>query len=107
MGAESPLFDSRGYVVGLNPLLIENLATMLTIANNHRIMVILNMWDFYIYNTSHFDLINDPLKTKSFIDNAMIPMMKGVEHFENLIAWEIMNEADWTVWMFNETVTNI
>ena len=57
-------------------------------------MVILCLWDFQI---EKMQLINNPDKTKTYIDKALIPMVKALENNDNLIAWEIINEPEW-IW---------
>ena len=61
-------------------------------------MVILTLWDFLLKDVpNRLDLIRDVNKLNSYTLNALIPMIEGVEHNTNLIAWEIMNEPEWIV----------
>jgi len=34
-------------------------------------------------------------KTTDYINNALIPMLEGLDHNDNLIGWEVMNEPEW------------
>ncbi len=45
----------------------------------------------------HADLIQDTLKTRSYINNALIPMVQHFANQCNLLAWEIINEPEWSM----------
>ncbi len=49
------------------------------------------------YAGLHADLIKDSLKTVSYINNALIPMVKRFANTCNLFAWEIINEPEWSI----------
>jgi hypothetical protein len=49
------------------------------------------------YGGKHSDLIRSTLKTQSYIDNALIPMVTRFANTPNLFAWEIINEPEWSV----------
>jgi hypothetical protein len=49
------------------------------------------------YAGKHADLIQDTAKTRSYINNALVPMVKHLANACNLIAWEIINEPEWSI----------
>ncbi len=63
-----------------------------------------------MYAGLHADLITDTLKTNSYITNALIPMVQRYASTCNLLAWEIINEPEWSMTVLgggntNQTVT--
>ncbi len=103
-GGTSPEFDSLGYVTGLDTNFFTHLDNFLLLAKNHNIMVIPVIWSFEmmnndyawgIYGGMHADLIQDTLKTRSYINNVLIPMVTRYANQCNLVAWEIINEPEW------------
>jgi len=69
---------------------------MIIRAHDHHLMVIISLWDFYIYE-KHPDLVTNETKTDSYIRKALVPMMAALEMKVNLIAWEVMNEPEWVL----------
>jgi hypothetical protein len=50
-----------------------------------------------VYGGMHADLIQDTSKTRSYINNALIPMVQHYANQCNLLAWEIINEPEWSM----------
>jgi len=106
-GRTSPEFDANGYVTGLDDNFFDNLDDILLRANNHNIMLILCLWSFDmtkdftsdagIYAGLHADLITDVSKTNSYINNALMPMVERYSNTCNLLAWEVINEPEWSM----------
>jgi mannan endo-1,4-beta-mannosidase len=105
-GATSPEFNSSGYVTGLDTNFFSNLDDLFNRALKHHIMLIPSLWDFYMMNNdsasgvfagNHASLIQDSSKTRSYINNALIPMVQRYTNQCNLLAWEIMNEPEWAM----------
>ena len=103
-GGTTPEFDSLGFVTGLDTNFFSNLDDFFQRAQNHNIMVIPAIWSFEMMNNDsawgkyggmHSDLIQDTLKTKSYINNVLIPMVTRYANQCNLLAWEIINEPEW------------
>lgn len=104
-GRASPNFDSEGYVTGLDNNFLADLEQMLDLAEAHQLMVILTLWshDMLEDDTNiagafaglHNDLIQNPLKTESYLQNALIPIVEGLKDHCNILAWEIINEPEW------------
>jgi len=106
-GRSSPEFDDNGYVTGLDSTFLGDFEDILKRAENHKVMVMPCLWSFDMtkdntggagkYGGKHSDLIRDTTKTKSYINNALIPIVKKFANTPNLFAWEIINEPEWSV----------
>ncbi len=106
-GRTSPEFDTNGNVTGLDANFFANLDDILIKANNHNIMIIISLWSFDMtknYTSSagmyaglHADLISNIAKTNSYINNALIPMVQRYSNTCNLLAWEVINEPEWSM----------
>jgi hypothetical protein len=103
-GGTTPEFDASGYVTGLDPNFFPNLDDFFQRAQNHNLMVIPSIWDFSMCNNDsawgkyggmHANLIQDTTRTRSYINNALIPMVTRYTNQCNLLAWEVMNEPEW------------
>ena len=85
-GRSTPEFDDNGYVTGLDTNFLSDFDDILRIAQQNNVMVMPCLWSFDMtkdftstagkYAGMHADLIQDTLKTRSYIDNALVPMVK-------------------------------
>ena len=106
-GRSTPEFDDNSTVVGLDTNFLSDLDAIFTIARNNRVMVMPCLWSFDMtkdftadagkYGGLHAELIKDTVKTRSYLDKALIPMVKRFKDTENLFAWEIINEPEWSI----------
>ena len=105
-GATSPRFNASGYVTGLDTSFYTGLDDVFKRALKHHVMLIPSIWDFNmcnndsalgIYGGMHASLIQDTSKTRSYINTALIPMVKRYANQCNLLAWEIINEPEWAM----------
>jgi hypothetical protein len=107
-GRSSPEFiDSSNYVSGLDTNFFSDLDDIFERAKNHHIMLIPCLWSFDMtkdyrstageYAGWHAGLIRDSLKVRSYIDSALIPMVMRYANQCNLLAWEIINEPEWSM----------
>jgi hypothetical protein len=106
-GRTSPKFDDNGSVTGLDTNFLSNFDDLLRIARDNNIMVMPCLWSFDMtkdftstagkYAGKHADLIQDTAKTRSYINNALVPMVKHLANTCNLFAWEIINEPEWSI----------
>ena len=117
-GSASPEIDTTtGYVIGLDSDFFPNMDDFLNRALKHKIMVIPSIWDFSMTNNDyalgpnggmHADIIQDTAKTNSYINNALIPMVQRYANQCNLLAWEIINEPEWSMNVqFGGTMTQV
>ena len=104
-GRANPEFNEDGFVKGLDADFYPALDDIFLRAKNHGILIMPCLWSFDMCKDTrksagkfagyHADLINDSLKTLSYINNALIPMVKRYDKHCNLFAWEICNEPEW------------
>jgi hypothetical protein len=103
-GRASPEFDNNGMVVGFDDFFYDDMDAALEAAQKYGIYLILVLFDFHLCDTAemenevqvggHADLITDPAKRQSFIDNALEPMLSRYGGHPNILAWEVMNEPE-------------
>jgi hypothetical protein len=106
-GRTSPVFNDSGYVTGLDATFLTDFEDILARGQAHNVMVMPCLWSFDMtkdntggagkYGGKHSDLIRNTLKTQSYIDNALIPIVKKFAATPNLFAYEIINEPEWSV----------
>lgn len=106
-GRSTPEFDDEGAVTGLDDNFLTDFDNILRIARENNVMVMPCLWSFDMtkdftstagkYGGMHADLIQDSAKTRSYVDNALIPMVEHTKNAENLFAWEVINEPEWSI----------
>jgi hypothetical protein len=106
-GRSSPEFDNSGNVTGLDTNFFSNFDDIFKIAASCNVMIMPCLWSFDMtkdftstagkYAGLHADLIKDTTKTRSYINNALVPMVKRYANTCNLFAWEIINEPEWSI----------
>ena len=106
-GRSTPEFDDNGSVTGLDDNFLSDFDNILKIASENSVMVMPCLWSFDMtkdftstagtYAGLHADLIQDTVKTRSYIDNALIPMVEHLADADNLFSWEIINEPEWSI----------
>jgi len=106
-GRANPNFDEAGNVTGLDEGTLDEIEDMVIRANNHNLMLIITLWSFDMLEDHrsiggrhaglHQDLIVDPVKTQSYLDHALIPMVRRLSSHCNILAWEIINEPEWAM----------
>lgn len=118
-GRGAPEFDSPsgGAVTGFDATTLPSLADAAQLAAKHNIRLVLTLWSFDMLKADgsisqrgehaggHRDLIVDPVKRKSFIDNALIPMLRypvpGTSYtlgtHPGIFGWEVINEPEFGI----------
>lgn len=106
-GRSTPEFDENGNVTGLDTNFFSNFDDIVRLAAAKNIMVMPCLWSFDMtkdftsgagkYGGLHAGLIQDTNKTRSYINNALVPMVKRYAATCNLFAWEIINEPEWSI----------
>jgi hypothetical protein len=106
-GRTSPEFDSNGNVTGLDTNFFSNFDDIFRIAALNNVMIMPCLWSFDMtkdftstagkYAGMHASLIQDTNKTRSYINKALVPMVKRYTNTCNLFAWEIINEPEWSI----------
>jgi len=100
-GASTPTYGTNGTVAGLSASFIPEIKQLATMAQQHEVVLMIALWSFDMFkgdgtNGLHADLVSDPAKTHSYIDNALIPMMNALNSYNNII-YEVMNEPEWAI----------
>lgn len=106
-GRGNPEFDQNGFVKGVDGDFFTDLDDIFLRAKNHGILIMPCLWSFDMckdftaeagsYAGKHHDLITDSLKTLSYIDKVLIPLVKRYDTHCNLFAWEVINEPEWAI----------
>jgi hypothetical protein len=118
-GRGAPEFDadSGGAVTGLDQNFLPGLANAIQIASEEQIYLVFNLWSFDMlfadstpfdrgeHAGGHRDLIVDSARRASFINNALIPVLRypvGASGYTigahpNVLAWDIFNEPEFGI----------
>ncbi|MCQ2124738.1 MAG: cellulase family glycosylhydrolase [Fibrobacter sp.] len=106
--SQSPEIDQTTHLVsGLKASTISNMKKALDIAEEYGVMVSMclfshnlmepNQWGIYDNDkldfTANQNLFEDD-GTKAFIDNVLIPVVKGIGNHNALMTWEVFNEPE-------------
>jgi hypothetical protein len=100
-GGHTPQW-SGNTVVGPGINAIQNLRSILDLAESHDIVLLLSLWSFDMLRTSNGSTIlnrSNAILTQesnriSYIQNALIPMVDALKGHKAIMAWEIFNEAE-------------
>jgi len=102
-GANTPQFASDGRVIGPGASAITDLKTILDMAWQRRIGLLLSLWSFDMLDSSHNGpltinrsllMLTDTSYADSYINNALIPMVSAVRAHPAIIGWEVFNEPE-------------
>jgi hypothetical protein len=101
-GSKTPEFNSNGYVVGPGADAIDDLNQILDLAQQNEVGVLLCLWSHDMLRSSNSQvilsrntlLLSDTLAARAYINNALIPLIEGVQGHPAIIAWEIFNEPE-------------
>jgi hypothetical protein len=100
-GANTPEFNGST-VTGPGMDAIADLKAILDLAWEREVGLVLCLWSFDMLRTSNGttintrsrDLLTVPSLTQTYIDSALIPMVKALKGHPGIIAWEIFNEPE-------------
>ncbi|MEM6264750.1 MAG: T9SS type A sorting domain-containing protein [Bacteroidota bacterium] len=106
-GRGSPEFDKNGFVTGVEPRFWADLDDLFARAEAHQVLLIPTLWSFDMFKDYrdvagttaglHKDLVTDPAKLQSYLDIALTPMVQRYAGHCALLAWEIINEPEWSM----------
>jgi hypothetical protein len=100
-GGHTPQW-SGNTVVGPGINAIQNLRSILDLAESHDIVLLLSLWSFDMLRTSNGStilnrsnaILTQESNRQSYIQNALIPMVDALKGHKAIMAWEIFNEAE-------------
>ena len=100
-GAHTPQW-SGNIVTGPGTNAIQNLRSILDLAESHDITLLLSLWSFDMLRTSNGQtilnrsnaILTQESNRQSYIQNSLIPMVDALKGHKAIMAWEIFNEAE-------------
>ncbi len=100
-GGRTPQW-SGNMVTGPGSSTIQNLTTLLDMAESYDITMLLSIWSFDMLRIANgttntdraFAILTQDANRQSYIQNALIPMVNAVKGHKAILAWEIFNEAE-------------
>jgi hypothetical protein len=100
-GALTPVFEG-GKVTGPGEHTIDDLKAILKLAKEKKVSLILALWSFDMLREEYGDgitkrnrkLLTEPEYLDSYINNALMPMVRELKDSEALHSWEVCNEAE-------------
>eukprot|EP00095_Tigriopus_kingsejongensis_P005362 maker-scaffold34_size539781-snap-gene-3.20 protein:Tk05362 transcript:maker-scaffold34_size539781-snap-gene-3.20-mRNA-1 annotation:"mannan endo- -beta-mannosidase" len=101
-GEFTPQFDSNGYVSATDGsgTLISDLRKLLDVCQSNGVFLIPVLWNGAVMRPQKYkDLFTDTEKLRSYLDNALTPMVEALKDHPALGAWEIMNEPEGSIQM--------
>jgi hypothetical protein len=100
-GAHTPQW-SGNMVTGPGTNTIQNLRSILDLAESHDISLLLSLWSFDMLRTSNGQtvlnrsnaILTQEANRQSYIENSLVPMVEALKGHKAIMAWEIFNEAE-------------
>lgn len=95
--------DGERLVVGPGGTLIQDLRRALDIAGEYEVYLVPSLWSFDMLkdnghrrppNNDNYRLLTSDRVLHSYIDNALVPMVRALNDHPWLFAWELFNEPE-------------
>lgn len=101
-GANTPAFSSDGMVTGPGVGMTDDIKAILDAAWEYKVGLMLCLWSFDMQRktigTSLLaktkKILMDSVATRSYINNALIPMVQAAKGHPALLSWEVFNEPE-------------
>ncbi|RPI04396.1 MAG: T9SS C-terminal target domain-containing protein [Ignavibacteriae bacterium] len=115
-GQSSPSFGTDKKVSGPGTDAISDLKTILDLAWERKVGLVLCLWSFDMLRTSNGTtitdrsmlMLTDTSALSAYINNALLPMVTALKGHPGIISWEVFNEAEGMSddygWAFTEHV---
>jgi len=100
-GKYNPEVNDEGFIIGAGNDFWEHFDGLVTIARTKGIYLLPSLWSFdmthqkYPGHQRYRQLVNDPKKIQSYIDNVLVPLVKRYTDEPCILGWEICNEPEW------------
>lgn len=98
-------FDENGFVTGLEDKFIRDFDEMIRLARTSRIYLVPVLFDFLMGGKAeiidnvqiygHADLITDPAKRRSLLDNAVSVIFDKLADTDEVVIVDLFNEPEW------------
>jgi hypothetical protein len=105
-GRSFMIFDQHNYCTGIDSTASQNVDRVLALAETHQVYLVPVLLDCRFISGDHWlkfedgsseaghtDVIRNPEKRKSLIENFVQPLVKRCANSRAILYWEIMNEA--------------
>ncbi len=106
-GRYDPKRDARGYVTGVDPQLLADLAAAVRLAEKHDLYLIFTLFGSGFWTTDCSDgqvrfgggaqTLVDPAYRRSLVNNGIIPVLRAVGRNPRVLAFEVIAEPEWGV----------
>ncbi len=110
-GANSPVINADGFVERIDFESILAMKHFLDMAYDHGIVVSMCLWSFDMLQNQNRNamlaLLQDTSNIRSYIDNALIPLLEAVGNHPAVMTWEIFNEAEGMTSQYGWTPTRV
>ncbi|MDT8718326.1 cellulase family glycosylhydrolase [Clostridium sp. 19966] len=100
----SPLFsstDGKGLCTGLPTNWVTHMKQAADYANSKNMKIYFTFTSFDVAKTNnswyHGSIIDDPTVRKSFIDNAVVPVVQALGTNPGVMGWDVVNEPEWMI----------
>ncbi len=100
-------YATDGSVIGLDDFVFPDMDAAIELAARHHIQIVFVFFDFHLLKTREVvggvqvggrsTLIADAKLQRTLVENAIVPVLKRYAHEKQIIAWEVINEPEWSM----------